>query len=558
MGQAVATAPSSPKRAAISWAWIGPRTSAWAVGLGIMVAAVGLRLPHIGVIPRFTDETDEVMWSLAIVRGEILPLTNILTYIGAGYNYLLAAVLALFGPHPTLPRYFVMTTGVLTVGTTFLLGRELTAPRRRGDRCQERTNSHLRPGPTSPSADAIAVGLLAAALLAVSPVHILVNSRIAWAASITPLFTTLGLWLLARAVRRGEGRSFAAAGLVLGLALQSHPTVIGLLPGAAAWVLLRARALLVSGWGMLAIFLFVLGCSNLIAYNLLTGFGSIAEGLAKTDGYVALQEDTPEDYPTSLLLALQGLARTLAGGIGDHRDARVPLLQPSILVWIALVPSAVLFAARRGIWLPALVLPPYLLLLPGLVAKFDPLFNGRYMMPLVPLIGTAVALLIVAAWRRATGRAASARAVLAGLIVLLVADPILSLRSYERAALAEGGNAPYVELADRIRRERQPDERVLLDSDLGGVRSSSARDGMGTLEYLLAVRPDPVPVTSGRVDDISAWVRAEPDGYLLVLLPYARQKLETRYRLTLVGRAPSPPDHRLDRVRLYRVREVRR
>ena len=557
MGQAVATAPGSPKRATVLRAWIGPRTSAWAVGLGIMVAAVGLRLPHIGVIPRFTDETDEVIWSLAIARGEILPLTNILTYIGAAYNYLLAAVLALLGPDPTLPRYFVMTTGVLTVGATFLLGRELTAPRPGGS-CHEQTNGHVRPGLTSPSADAIAVGLLVAALLAVSPVHILVNSRIAWAASITPLFTTLGLWLLARAVRRGEGRSFAAAGLVLGVALQSHPTVIGLLPGAAAWVLLRARTLLVSGWGVLAILLGVLGCSNLIAYNVLTGFGSIEEGLAKTAGYGALQEETPEDYPTALLRALQGLARTLAGGIGDHRDARVPLLQPSILVWIALVPSAVLFAARRGVWLPALVIPPYLLLLPAFVAKFDPLFNGRYLMPLVPLIGTAVALLVVAAWHQATGRVAWSRAVLAVLIVLLVVDPILSLRGYERAALAEGGNAPYVELADRIRRERQPDERVLLDSDLGGVRSSSARDGVGVLEYLLIMRPDPVPITSGRVDEISAWVRAEPDGYLLVLLPYARQKLETRFRLTLVGRAPSPPDHRLDRVRLYRVREVRR
>jgi 4-amino-4-deoxy-L-arabinose transferase-like glycosyltransferase len=151
----------------------------------------------------------------------------------------------------------------------------------------------------------VAVGLLAATLLAVSPVHILVNSRIVWPSSIAPLFTTAGLWLLARATRRAERRSFAAAGLVLGFALQTHPSVVGLLPGVAAWVVWRARPLLCSRWGALAILLGGLGCSNLIAYNLMTGFGSVSEALAKADAYATQLAGRP-DYLRTLALELGG------------------------------------------------------------------------------------------------------------------------------------------------------------------------------------------------------------------------------------------------------------
>ena len=150
-----------------------------------------------------------------------------------------------------------------------------------------------------------------------------------------------------------------------------------------------------------------------------------------------------------------------------------------------------------------------------------------------------------------------ARAALTASVLLFAASPVVALREFESLALAEGGNAPYFELADRIARERRPHERVLLDSDLGGSRLSSARDGIGTVEYLLTFRSDSVPSSSARVDEITGLVRSNPDDYLLVLLPASRQKLETRFRLTLVGRAPAPSQHRLSDVRLYRVREVR-
>jgi len=44
---------------------------------GILVVALVLRLPYLWDVPRFTDELQEILWSLAIYRGEIKPLTAV-------------------------------------------------------------------------------------------------------------------------------------------------------------------------------------------------------------------------------------------------------------------------------------------------------------------------------------------------------------------------------------------------------------------------------------------------------------------------------------------------
>ena len=314
----------------------------------------------------------------------------------------------------------------------------------------------------------------------------------------------------------------------------------------------------------MAILAGALGCGTLIVHNLLTDFGSVREALSKSAAYTEMRGEDPEPYPIALALELKGLVGTLAGAIGDRRDAEVQLTDPSVRVWIVLAPVALVVAARLGVWLPVLLVLPFVLILPAFNANFDPLLEGRYFMPLVPIFATVVALLLAVSWRK-LGRvtiqptgAAVARALLAGAAALvLVASPMVALRVYEQAALAEGGNAPYYELADRIVRERQDHEHVLLDSDLGGERIASGQKGVSVLEYLLTMRPDPTPVSSARIAEVTGLARANPGNYLLVLLPASRQKLETRFRLTLVGRAPAPDRHRLDDVRLYRVREVR-
>ena len=56
------------------------------------------------------------------------------------------------------------------------------------------------------------VGLFAAALLATAGAHVVVTSHVVLSHSLTPLCSTFTLWLLARAVMRGSGRSLALVG----------------------------------------------------------------------------------------------------------------------------------------------------------------------------------------------------------------------------------------------------------------------------------------------------------------------------------------------------------
>ena len=87
-------------------------------------------------------------------------------------------------------------------------------------------------------------GLIAAGLLAVSAPHVLLSSRVAWSASLTPLLGIGAAWTLELAVSRGRPWLLLVAGLLAGLALQAHPSFVALLPGFAVFVLLRGRHLL--------------------------------------------------------------------------------------------------------------------------------------------------------------------------------------------------------------------------------------------------------------------------------------------------------------------------
>ncbi|MGE3271567.1 MAG: hypothetical protein AB7P40_22645, partial [Chloroflexota bacterium] len=210
---------------------------------GLALLAFAVRWPYLWTIPRFTDETLEVLHSLAIVRDGARPLTNYDSYYGALYNYLVAAALAVSGQSPLAPRAVVLVAGILTVVATYALGLEVAR------RMAGFGTTHQR-----------LVGLLAAALLATNGPHVVVNSHIAWSNCLTPLFTTLAFWALlqssradapsppfplSRARERGRGRDghlhwlLPLAGLLLGLALQTHPLVVALLPGIALGVLLR-------------------------------------------------------------------------------------------------------------------------------------------------------------------------------------------------------------------------------------------------------------------------------------------------------------------------------
>src|SRR3954447_9705298 len=166
---------------------ITPTSPAWhgrigevALVVGLVLVAALVRWPNVQVLPPFTDETEEALRAWAIVQGDLRPLVNVDSYIGALWSYVVAAGLVVFGRNAEVPRLASLVAGALTVGVTYLLGRRLFGRQ---------------------------AGLLAALLLAANAAHVLVSSHVAWSNCATPLFTTLAFWLTHRALDRPSGIS---------------------------------------------------------------------------------------------------------------------------------------------------------------------------------------------------------------------------------------------------------------------------------------------------------------------------------------------------------------
>jgi hypothetical protein len=342
------------------------------------------------------------------------------------------------------------------------------------------------------------------------------------------------------------------AGFFTGFALQSHPSVVALLPGMLAWVLWRGRKLLSERrWVVLAVVFGAVGCANLLLYNLTTDFNSVRAALDKSDAYDA-ERGGEAGYPAALWIEGLGLARVLAGTIGTQRGDEPPV-SPEIVTWGVLACVLTAYAFRRGATIIPLVVVPFLLILPLLNAKFEPLFNGRYVMPIVPLIATAWAIAVVDIYAR-LHRARSG----AGLLVVAVAGvtlalPVWHLVTYERVALATSSNEAYIRLADRTRDARNTGEVILLDTALGGERVASGRRGVSGVEYYLRMVPDPPTVIVGELDELAAYLEAHDHNALLVLLPNARRRLGTQFDMITVGTPPRSQAQNISNAALYRA-----
>src|SRR5687768_10740499 len=228
-----------------------------AVALGVLAVAIVARSYELWDVARPTDETDEIMRGLEIARGEILPLTNVHAYIGPLCNYLLPLGFAIIGPTSKLPRVFTLVAALVTVGATARLARELA--------CQ-----------TGREARGTLVGLGAAMLLAASSFHAVVSSRIGWSHSLTPLVVTVALILFCRWERTRDDRLLMLGGLAYGFAVHTHPTALALAPGLGIWALLNWRTMLARRTGWAALGLFLLANLPMLAYNAVSGFGSVS------------------------------------------------------------------------------------------------------------------------------------------------------------------------------------------------------------------------------------------------------------------------------------------
>src|SRR5579884_1039111 len=403
----------------------GRRVGAWslvwldlALCLGLLALALWLRLPHLTEVPGFTDETEEIRRAVRLARGEGLPLVNVDAYIGAWNLYLTALALHLGGFSVATARSVTLACAGLTVVATYSLARALGLGR--------------------PTAG------LGGLLLAASGAQAVVGSHVAWSNCTSPLYTTLAALLLTRAQRQRQPRGLVLAGLVGGVGLQTHPSVLALL-GALGLVGLetsRRQGWLRSRWPLLALAAGLLGYSPVLLYNLQTGFHSFAHGLHVQRQYEGKQPLTPELYLTNLRLLLVGLGQVLGSSFVPLEQA---LRDPAVWIAAGLALAGLGWALRRGWALLPLSLLSVVLLLPLFNPKYNLVMNGRYLLPLLPLVvvaqaGLAADLVRWALARLRTPGAAWLGAALLGLtaaaIGWLVLSPPLRMWQYQASALS--------------------------------------------------------------------------------------------------------------------------
>jgi 4-amino-4-deoxy-L-arabinose transferase-like glycosyltransferase len=420
------------------------------LAIGVVLLSVLVRIQYLSDIPRYTDEINEITPAFGIVRGTSFPLVSGPKHLGSAFDYVLAGALLVFGRSPDLPRVVVLITGVVTVLLTYGYARTL------GGRW---------------------AGLFAAGLLAVSAPHVLLSSRVAWSASLTPMLGIGAAWTFELAVSRHRPWLLLVAGLLAGLALQSHPSFVAFLPGFAVYGLLRGRPLLRRPHAYLAGLVFLAAFANVLVYNWLSSAGGLRSVNQEYPGE-GLGADV---YIENIGAPLRGLVLTLSSTVDPTTLPSVS--DPFILFITALSLVALLSLARRASALPLLVVVSALLVLPFVHDDFTPLLKARYMMPLVPLVYAAVAVLLA---RIVALNAYVPRLLGAGTLLLTMGGMATSLLHFQAQMITNDcTNVPQRAFVAELNRQLHPGEWILLDE---GVLPSAERLGYVTLLELSSKR----------------------------------------------------------------------
>ncbi len=289
--------------------------------LAFWVLAFVLRIWNYERIPTpRSDELSEDNLALRILQG-YYPITNNAKFMGAFYQYVLAAFYRVFGPVSNTARLMSVFFGTSTVLLTYLLAKDLY------DR---------------------ETALISVTLLSFSAAHILIASHVGWSASLTPFFGILTIYLVNKALKGNRRLMYLAAGLTAGIALQTHPSAIFLLLSLGAYLLsLGARRPLITRRKLLLLLAVFLGLAtgyiNMIYFNLVNPFGSVS--YAENARWTGLSSSiTWQTY----LLRLQSLTTEYLRMLGDVMtlNESFAVIWPSFkaCLYLALTVTAVIYA----------------------------------------------------------------------------------------------------------------------------------------------------------------------------------------------------------------------
>lgn len=508
-------------------------TSGWTkldlgLALALSLAAAAIRWPYLILIPRMTDEWEDLQFALRLA-AEPFQLVSNDAYNGPLFHWLLAGLLAVTRS-PLAPRLLVMGLGALTVGLSYALAASLSAwqrERRPAPAAEDRA-SRAAEGAASRAgaadsdfalapADRLA-GLLAAGLMAVSFVPVVVNSHIAWSNSTTPFWTTLLLLWLVEAVRRDRPRRLLVAGLLAGLAQQTHPSVLAILIGAAAWTVGLRPAWLRTRWPLLAALLALLALSNLLAYNLQSRGGSAR--MAEGRDYAYTGGASLAEYRGNLVrtgrLGYQMVGSAFLAGLSEETDPaalREVLLAPATLLYAAVALAGLGLGLAGGSGLPLACWLAALLILPFFNRGWHHFILARYLAGLLPptfaAMGIALTRLAGSGGRSAGGDAVAAAADPSALpsgapwrrarrlgaltiALLLVITPLLRLQRFYARELELGRhNRRVLQTLHALEDRASEGHPIALDRELRFVRLTAGGNLLNVLDGMLDLRALP-------------------------------------------------------------------
>ncbi len=438
----------------------------------LCIALLGLaflvRLPYVQLVPRFTDEFDEVLWAWRIAHEGFRPLTHNSSHIGIVFPYLLAALLRLLGPSIELPRLFVAIFGACLAPATYAIGRLVTS----------------RPA-----------AFLAGFLVAVSSALVLMSSHIAYSSSLTPFFVTSALLVTTGAWSKQNAWLWPISGIAWGLALQTHPAAVPWLAGTVVAIVCTAagRRSLRTLWPWLALVGVALGYANMIRYNLTTDFGTL-RSIRANPGYYGRPATTPLEYLARLTLLLSTLTAA-AAGVPDLtvRESVAPILAVSVM---AILGVLVWTSRRHRRSLLALALLSAVLLSPIFNARFAYPSGTRYLCSALPPVFVLVSERVVACWGPPNGaaRRSPKRPVLFGSVILVLSVPLAWLAlTYRHAEATRRTNRSILALAEAAAGPDLP-HPVILDSHLDLRKVEGGGRLGGVTRYLLTMRQVPFQV----------------------------------------------------------------
>jgi len=313
--------------------------------------AAALRLYRLGTLPGglHHDEASNGMLALDILNGSYPIFFSAYTGKEAGFMYLVALSITLFGKTIFAIRLPAALAGAALVPALFLAGRRAIGTRG---------------------------ALLASGAAAVAPWLLHIN-RIGFRATLLPLLLTLWVWLLLRALADNRPRDWIGAGLLLGLSAYTYTSsriVPLLLLLFVAYLLLWHRPLIRQCWrGLTHMLLAAMLITTPLAIYYLRHPADWSERLEQIGACANMSPGICGLTIGKHLLATLGMIGYRGDPIGFFNLPEAPAL-PIIAGWLFYIGILIALTRLRQPAIALILLWWFVLILPGVLSQDSPHF----------------------------------------------------------------------------------------------------------------------------------------------------------------------------------------